>query len=79
MDAFHDATLRLDMAELSFVTPERVGYARGDTVAALPLVDVTRVTHHNELLVGDVLDIAAEDGRSLRIEIAEGVRAVVGR
>ena len=68
--AYHDATIRLDMGELSFVTPERVVYARGETVATLPLAEVTRITHHDELLVGDVLDLATEDGRALRIEIA---------
>lgn len=67
--AYHDATPRLDMGELSFVTAQRIVYASGETVAALPLVEVTRITHHDEALVGDVLDIATEDGRALRIEI----------
>lgn len=68
--AYHDATIRLDMGELTFVTPERVVHARGETVAVLPLAEVTRIHHHSETLVGDILDLATEDGRSMRIEIA---------
>ena len=70
--AYHDATARSDMGEVSFVTAQRIVYARGETVAALSLVDVTRIAHHDEVLVGDVLDLATEDGRALRIEIAPG-------
>ena len=68
--AYHDATIRLDMGELTFVTTERVVYARGETVAVLPLAEVSRIHQHSETLVGDILDLATEDGRSMRIEIA---------
>jgi hypothetical protein len=67
--AYHDVTVQLDMSEITFVTAKRVVYARGETVAALPLADVTRITHRDEAL-GDTFDIATADGRSIRIEIA---------
>jgi hypothetical protein len=68
--AYHDATLRLDMSEVTFVTPERVVHAHGETVTAIKLAEVNRITHHDEALVGDILDIATRDGRVVRIEIA---------
>jgi hypothetical protein len=68
--AYHDATVSLDMGEVTFVTGERVVHARGDVVASVALADVTRVTHRNEGILGDVVEIASTDGRSMRVEIA---------
>lgn len=68
--AYHDATLRLDMSELTLVTPSRVVYARGDTAAAMALVDVATITHHTETLLGDIVDLTSEDGRTMRVQIA---------
>ena len=68
--AYHDATLRLDMSEVTLVTSSRVVYAKGQTAAAMALVDVTRITHHTEGLLGDIIDIVGVDGRTMRIEIA---------
>ena len=68
--AYHDATIRLDMSEVTLVTSSRVVYAKGETAAAMALVDVTRITHHTEGILGDIIDIVAIDGRTMRIEIA---------
>ena len=68
--AYHDATIRLDMSEVTLVTSSRVVYAKGQTAAAMALVDVTRITHHTEGILGDIIDIVAIDGRTMRIEIA---------
>jgi hypothetical protein len=68
--AYHDATLRLDMSEVTLVTSSRVVYAKGDTAAAMALVDVTRITHHTEGLLGDIIDIVSVDGRTMRVQIA---------
>jgi hypothetical protein len=68
--AYHDATLRLDMSEVTLVTSSRVVWAKGDTAVAVALVDVTRVTHHTEGLLGDVIDIVSVDGRTMRVQIA---------
>ena len=68
--AYHDATLRLDMSEVTLVTSSRVVWAKGNAAVAMALVDVTRITHHTEGLLGDVIDIVSIDGRTMRVEIA---------
>jgi hypothetical protein len=68
--AFHDATVRLDMSEVTLVTSSRVVHASGETATAMLLVDVTKITHHTEGLLGDVIEVTGEDGRSMRVEIA---------
>jgi hypothetical protein len=68
--AFHDATVRLDMSEVTLVTSSRVVHANGDTATAMQLVDVTKISHHTEGLLGDIIELTGEDGRSMRIEIA---------
>ena len=68
--AYHDATVRLDMSEVTFVTPSRVVHARGESAAAMALVDVTEIKHHSEGLLGDVVELTSNDDRKLRIEIA---------
>ncbi len=71
--AYHDATLRLDMSEVTLVTlvtSSRVVYAKGTTAAAVALVDVTSITHHTEGLLGDIIEITSVDGRTMRVEIA---------
>jgi hypothetical protein len=68
--AYHDATLRLDMSEVTLVTTSRVVWAKGNTATAMALVDVTRITHHTEGLLGDIIDIVSVDGRTMRVQIA---------
>jgi hypothetical protein len=68
--AFHDATVRLDMSEVSLVTSSRVVHANGDKATAMQLVDVAKIAHHTEGLLGDVIELTSEDGRSMRVEIA---------
>lgn len=68
--AYHDATVRLDMSEVTFVTSSRVVSSHGETAAAVALVDVTKITHHTEGILGDIIDITSEDGRTMRVQIA---------
>ena len=68
--AYHDQTIRLDMSEVTFVTAARVVHARGETIATIALADVTKVTHRSQGLVGDVIEIATEDGHAMHLEIA---------
>lgn len=68
--AYHDATVTLDMSEVTLVTSSRVVYAKGKTATAMALVDVTRITHHTEGLLGDVIDIVSIEGRTMRVQIA---------
>lgn len=68
--AYHDATVSLDMSEVTLVTPSRVVYAHRETTAAMALADVTKITHHTEGLLGDVIDITSADGRAMRVQIA---------
>jgi hypothetical protein len=68
--AYHDATISLDMSDLTFIAPNRVVHVKGATVAALPLMNVTKITHHTEGLIGDVIEITTSDGKNMRLEIA---------
>ena len=67
---YHDATLRHDMSDVTFVTKSRVVHVKGATVSAVALADVSSITHHTEALGLDVVDLVTKDGKSLRIEIA---------
>ena len=58
------------MSEVTLVTTSRVVWAKGNTAAAMALVDVTRITHHTERLLGDIIDIVSIDGRTMRVQIA---------
>jgi hypothetical protein len=68
--AYHDATVALDMSELTFVAANRIVHARGETVVALPLVNVTKITHRSESIIGDVIEVSTNDGLTMRVEIA---------
>ena len=68
--AYHDATVRLDMSEVTFVTKSHVVHARGETVASLPLADVSKITYRTEALGIEVVDLVTKDGKALRIQIA---------
>ncbi|MBS2018375.1 MAG: hypothetical protein JST00_36250 [Deltaproteobacteria bacterium] len=68
--AYYDASIAGDMSELTFVTSERVVYAKGATIASLLLKDVARVSHRKEPLIGDIVEIATSDAQSMRVEIA---------
>lgn len=67
---YYDGSVNLDMSELSFVTRDRVAYAKGDVVATIPLAEIARVTRKTEPIVGDAYDLTADDARTMRIEIA---------
>lgn len=68
--AYHDATVALDMSEVTFITTTRVVHAKDKTVATMDFRDVTKITARSEGIIGDVMEIAGEDGRTMRIEIA---------
>jgi len=69
------AILRLagaDGVELDtwLVLGEVVGVHIDDSVIVNGLVDVTRITHHTEGILGDIIDIVSIDGRTMRVQIA---------
>lgn len=67
---YYDGSVSLDMSEVSFVTRERVAYAKGDVVATIPLAEIAKITRKSEPLIGDSYDLTADDARTMRIEIA---------
>ncbi len=67
---FYDATVSLDMSELAVLTNKRVMTTKAKAVASIDLADVATARHTTEGIIGDVIEVSANDGRRLRIEIA---------
>lgn len=68
--AYHDATVGLDMSDVTFITAERIVHANGPTVASAELASVQRIVHRSEGILGDVIEITTADGRTMRVAIA---------
>lgn len=67
---YYDATISLDGSEFAAVTNQRVMYFGNGSVTAIPVGDVTGVSHREEGLIGDIIDVTGTGGQRLRIEIA---------
>ena len=68
--AFYDGSLSLDMSEVSILTTDRLVYAKGAQVIAIPLESITSIDHRVEGVIGDIIEVAAANGERLRIEVA---------
>jgi hypothetical protein len=68
--AYYDATVAVDGREVAVLTSTRIVYAKKGHNTAIALHDVKRVRHREEPLLGDVIEITATGGRSMKIEIA---------
>jgi hypothetical protein len=67
---YHDGSFSLDQSELVLLTTERAIYAKGATRASMRLAEIVSIDHHEEPLIGDVIEIASVSGQRLRLEIA---------
>ena len=68
--AYYDGSLSLDMSEVSILTTDRLVYANGALVTAIPLASIASIDHRVEGVIGDVIEVAAANGARLRIEVA---------
>jgi hypothetical protein len=68
--AYYDATVAIDGSEVAVLTKSRVVYGKKGHNTAILLHDVKRVRHRDEPLIGDVIEISATTGKSMKIEIA---------
>ena len=68
--AYYDATIRLDMSEVTFVTATRTVHAQAGTVATMELADVSKITHRSQGIIGEVIDLVGDDGSTMKIQIA---------
>jgi len=68
--AYYDDTIELDGSEAALLTTRRVLYHKKGRNTSMLLSDVVDVQHHNEGLIGDVIEVVGRDGERMRIEIA---------
>jgi hypothetical protein len=68
--AYYEVAASGDRSELTFVTSERLVYFKDGRTTAMRLADITDVKHHEESLIGDVIEARANDGQLIRIEVA---------
>lgn len=68
--AYYDATLAMDGTEAAILTHRRVMYHKDGRTMALELARVVDIRHRTEPLIGDVIEIDAEGGEAMKIEIA---------
>jgi hypothetical protein len=67
--AYYDASMSLDGSEISFVTRDRIVYARGGQTVAMPLAEVDEVTHRSETLA-EIIEVRTTQLQRMKIELA---------
>ena len=68
--AYYDVTLSLDGSESAILTTRRVIYHRNGQNTAFDLADIEDIRHREETLIGDIFEISASSGQTMKIEIA---------
>lgn len=68
--AYYDATIDLDGTEATILTNERVIYHKNGRTDSIDLADIDDIKYRKEGLIGDVFEIFATSGKSMKIEIA---------
>ncbi len=68
--AYYDATVAIDGREVAVLTKGRIVYGKKGHNTAIALHDVKQVRHREETLLGDIIEISATGGKSMKIEIA---------
>lgn len=68
--AYYDVTLGMDGTEAVILTTKRVIYHRKGQNDVIELSAIDDVKHRKEPLIGDVIEVYASDGKSMKIEIA---------
>jgi len=68
--AYYDVTISMNGEEAAILTPTRVLYHNHRETTSIDLADIVDIRHRKEPLIGDILEIHATAGRSMKIEIA---------
>ncbi|MDQ7824032.1 MAG: hypothetical protein RDV48_14625 [Candidatus Eremiobacteraeota bacterium] len=68
--AYYDETTKMDGSEAAILTTERVLYHKQGATTALAIKDIRNVEHRKETLTGDIIEVTADSGERLKIEIA---------
>ncbi len=68
--AYYDATLSLDMSEVTVLTTDRITYAKDSRATTIALKDIASIEQRVDTIIGDVIEIRSRRGDRLRIEIA---------
>lgn len=68
--AYYDVTIALDSSEFAMVTDQRVVYWKAGHSSAIHLNEIATIDVRDEGLIGTVIDVKAEDGTPMRIEVA---------
>ena len=68
--AYYDATMDMDGTEAAVLTTKRVIYHKGGGNYEIGISDIADIRHRKETLIGDVIEIQATSGKSMKIEIA---------
>jgi hypothetical protein len=74
--AYYDATLTLDMSEVTVLTTDRITVAKGSRVTTIALADIASIDHRVENIIGDVIEVRSRRGERMRIEVAHLNRGV---
>lgn len=68
--AYFDETMDMDGTEAAILTTKRVIYHKNGGNYEIPLLDIADIRHRKETLMGDIIEIQATSGKSMKIEIA---------
>ena len=68
--AYYDVTMSLDGTESAILTTRRVIYHRNGENSAINLEDIEDIRYRRETFIGDIFEISATSGFTMKIEIA---------
>jgi hypothetical protein len=68
--AYYDVTIAMDGSEAAILSTKRIIYHKAPGGDAIDLADIADIKHRKETLIGDVIEIYSQSGKSMKIEIA---------
>ena len=68
--AYYDVTLSYDSSVAAILTTERVLYHNKGINTSISYKDIVDISHRQESLIGDIIEITPIDGQIMKIEIA---------
>jgi len=68
--AYYDVTVSLKGTEAAILTSDRMIYHKSDQTMSIPIREIEDVRHRYETLIGDVIEIQAASGQTMKVEIA---------
>lgn len=68
--AYYDVSMSCDGSEAAILTTKRVIYHKSGKSDSINIANVEDIRHRQEALIGDIFEITAASGRTMKIEIA---------